>query len=373
MTTCTIITSQAFSLENFRGPLICDLVASGLKVYALAPDYNENTRHKVRLLGAEPVDYEMSRAGIGPLNDVFAFLKLIMLFRRIKPNISLAYFIKPVIYGTTAAWAVGVPQRIALIEGLGYVYTDSSEKPTWHRKLLKAVVSTLYKFALSKANQVVFLNGDDRSEFVSNGLVATEKAEILGGIGVDLNDWQQMPIQISPITFLLAARLLREKGVVEFANAARLVKKLEPRVKFVLLGGLDSNPGALTQTEVQAWVTEGLLDWPGHVDVKPWLAQASAFVLPSYREGLPRSTQEAMASGRAIITTDVPGCRDTVQNGVNGYLVPVRNEQALADAMLHFVHNPHLFKSMGSESRALAEKNFDVYKINKRLIKIMGI
>jgi glycosyltransferase involved in cell wall biosynthesis len=373
MTTCTIITSQAFSLHNFRGPLISDLVASGVKVYALAPDYSDDSRNKVRFLGAEPVDYEMSRAGISPFRDALAFFKLIILFLRIRPDISLAYFIKPVIYGTTAAWIAGIPRRIAMIEGLGYVYTDTNAKLVWHRKLLKAIVSRLYKFALNKAKYVVFLNGDDQTEFVSKGLVAKEKAVLLGGIGVDLKEWPQMPVHISPITFLLVARLLREKGIVEFANAARVLKKLEPGVRFVLLGGLDSNPGALTESEVQGWVTEGLLDWPGHVDVKPWLAQASAFVLPSYREGLPRSTQEAMASGRAIITTDSPGCRDTVQNGVNGYLVPVRNVNALANAMLHFVHNPYLFKSMGNKSRVLAEENFDVYKINKRLIKIMGI
>ena len=181
-----------------------------------------------------------------------------------------------------------------------------------------------------------------------------------------------MPVPAQPVTFLLAARLLREKGIVEYAHAARQVKQLHPEVRFVLLGGLDPNPGGLREAEISAWVTEGILEWPGHVAVKPWLAKTSVCVLPSYREGLPRSTQEAMAMGRPVITTDAPGCRDTVQEGVNGYLVPVRDVAALAQAMLRFVNNPSLIEPMGHASRRMAEANFDVRQINARLIKILG-
>ena len=178
---------------------------------------------------------------------------------------------------------------------------------------------------------------------------------------------------MQPVTFLLAARLLREKGIVEYAEAARLVKARHSEVRFVLLGGLDPNPGGLSQAEVQAWAAEGLLEWPGHVAVKPWLTKTSVFVLPSYREGVPRSTQEAMAMGRPVITTDAPGCRETVDEGVNGFLVPVRDVPALADAMLRFVQNPSLIESMGRESRRLAEMHFDVRKINAQLLKILEV
>lgn len=359
---------------NFRGPLIRDLVAAGVKVHALAPDYDDELRQKIQDLGAYPVDFQLTRTGMNPVRDGIDMLQLAALLRRLRPNVTLGYFIKPVIYGTLAAWLAGVPRRVAMIEGLGYVFTVSSDRQSWRRRLLKNIVSSLYRFSLGRAHQVIFLNKDDLAEFIAARLVHEDKAVNLGGIGVDLSDWPVAPAHVRPITFLLAARLLREKGIVEYAGAARLVKARHPEVRFVLLGGLDPNPGGLSHAEVQAWVTEGLLEWPGHVAVKPWLTQTSVYVLPSYyREGLPRSTQEAMAMGRPVITTDAPGCRETVEEGVNGFLVPIRNVPALAEAMLRFVQNPGLIESMGRESRRLAEAHFDVRKINARLLKILEV
>ena len=170
---------------------------------------------------------------------------------------------------------------------------------------------------------------------------------------------------------MLIARLLREKGVLEFAEAARLVKQSYPQVRFVLLGDVDPNPGSLPCQLVQGWAQDGVLEWPGHVPVAPWLAQASVYVLPSYREGVPMSTQEAMAMGRAVITTDVPGCRETVVEGINGFLVPVRNAPALADAMRKFIAQPELIAQMGRESRRLAQERFDVREVNRRLIELI--
>lgn len=368
---CAIVSSQAFSMVNFRGPLICDLISAGTKVYAFAPDYDEELRGRILGLGAIPVEFHLSRTGMNPVRDGIDMLRLAFLLHRLQPDVTLGYFIKPVIYGTLAAWLAGVPRRVAMIEGLGYVFTASSDRQPWQRKLLKNLVSLLYRFSLARAHKVIFLNKDDLAEFVAARLVYEEKAVNLGGIGVDLSDWPVVPTHTQPITFLLVARLLREKGVVEYAEAARLVKALHPEVRFVLLGGLDPNPGGLGQAEVNAWAAEGLLEWPGHVAVKPWLTKTSVFVLPSYREGVPRSTQEAMAMGRPVITTDAPGCRETVDEGVNGFLVPVRDVPALADAMLRFVQNPSLIESMGRESRRLAEMHFDVRKINAQLLKIL--
>jgi len=372
MTACAIITSQAFSLHNFRGPLIKELISRGVTVYALAPDYDDETRAKVTALGAISVDYQMSRTGMNPWQDGRAIIGLTMLLRRLQPDVTLGYFIKPVIYGTLAAWLAGVPRRVAMIEGLGYVFTTSRFSIKWPRRLLKALVSKLYKFSLSKAHQVIVLNRDDVAELVGARIVNENKVVNLGGIGVDLAEWPLAPTPAEPVTFLLAARLLREKGIVEYASAARQVKRQHPEVRFLLLGALDPNPGGLHEYEIQHWVTEGLLEWPGHVAVKSWLAQASVYVLPSYREGLPRSTQEAMALGRPVITTDAPGCRDTVQEGVNGYLVPTRDITALATAMLRFVKDPSLIETMGHESRRMAEENFDVHKINARLMRLLG-
>jgi len=373
MKTIAIISIQAFSLVNFRGPLIQALVDSGTKVYALASDYDDALRQQIKALGAEPLDYEFYRTGMNPLRDGVDMIKLALVLRCLQPDVTLSYFIKPVIFGTLAAWLARVPHRVAMIEGLGYVFTDNGE--VWSRKrcLLRASVSWLYRLALSRAHRVIFLNKDDIAEFINADLVDEAKVSCLGGIGIDLKEWSATPSCIEPITFLLAARLLREKGIVQYADAARLVKAQYPAVRFVLLGGLDPNPGGFQQAEVQVWVDEGLLEWPGHVPVKSWLEQTSVYVLPSYREGVPRSTQEAMAMGRAVITTDVPGCRETVDDGVNGFLVPVRDVSALAAAMLRFIEAPELIETMGQESRRLAEERFDVHMINAKLLEVLGV
>jgi glycosyltransferase involved in cell wall biosynthesis len=179
---------------------------------------------------------------------------------------------------------------------------------------------------------------------------------------------------MKPVTFMLAARMLREKGIVEYAKAARIIKQKHPDTRFILLGSLDTNPGGLSHAEIDGWVAEGILDWPGHVhDVQDWLAQTSVYVLPSYREGVPRSTQEAMAMARPIITTDAPGCRETVVDGTNGFLVPVRNADALAKAMERFILQPDLIEKMGQASRSMAEERFDVRKINQVILRVMDI
>lgn len=371
---CAIVSNQAFSIINFRGPLVRELVAAGVRVYALAPDYDDELRQSVKALGAVPVDFRLSRTGMNPLCDGLDTLRLAYLLRRLRPDVTLGYFAKPVIYGTLAAWVARVPRRIAMIEGLGYVFTTSGVVLSWKRKLVRSTVSWLYRIALARAHRVIFLNRDDIAEFVQGNLVDEEKTDLLAGIGVDLGEWAIAPTVDYPVTFLLAARLLREKGIFEYAAAAKEVRAKHPSTRFILLGGLDPNPGGLSKSEVQVLVREGILEWPGHVAVKPWLAQTSVFVLPSYyREGLPRSTQEAMAMGRPVITTDSPGCRDTVVDGVNGYLVPVRDSRALAEAMLRFVENPALVKIMGLASREMAEELYDVRKIDIRLIDILGI
>ena len=374
MKTIAIISNQAFSLVNFRGPLIQALIAVGVRVYALAPDYDDKIRSQVLMLGAEPVDYALTRTGMNPLCDAFNMLQLARRLRCLKPDVTLGYFVKPVIFGTLAAWLARVPHRVAMIEGLGYVFTDNGEVWSRKRRVLRAGVSWLYRLGLSRANKVIFLNKDDVAEFVSNGLVDKTKVNCLGGIGVDLTEWPCSAPCTQPVTFLLAARLLREKGIVQYADAARIIKAKYSAVRFILLGAVDSNPGGLAKSEVAAWVDEGLLEWHGHVPVQPWLKQTSVYVLPSYyREGVPRSTQEAMAMGRAVITTDVPGCRETVNDGVNGYLVPVRDSVALAKAMTRFIDAPELLEHMGLKSRELAEEKFDVHKINDKMLEIMKV
>ena len=368
-----LITSQAFSLSNFRGPLIAALTALGVEVFAIAPDFDEQTRASVRSLGAVPVDCALSRTGMNPLSDVVSVLRLAILLRRLKIDASLAYFIKPVIFGNLAAFFARVPKRFCMIEGMGYVFTPPTGRQPAKRKALRALVSLLYKWSLKRADAVFLLNDDDIDEMVRRGLVQPAQVVKLNGIGVDLADWLPAIAVNEPLTFLLAARLLREKGILEYAEAARIVKSKYPNTRFILLGGVDPNPGSLNTHEVSQWVNDGLLEWPGHVPVQPWLAQTSVYVLPSYREGVPRSTQEAMAMGRAVITTDAPGCRETVVEGQNGFLVPVRDAAALANAMMRFIKQPELIETMGKASRALAVERFDVHKVNAVILATMGI
>ena len=371
MNKIAIISTQAFSLINFRGELIKELVSSGTQVYTIAPDYTNEIKQQIRLLGAEPIEYNFSRNNINPIQDSVCMLQLIALLKRLSPDVVLSYFIKPAIYGTLAAWLARIPNRVALITGLGYVFIQNGSKMPLKKKMLNIAVSLLYKIALSKATRVIFQNSNDRTEFINRNFVKKEKAIIIGGTGVNLNYWQYIPPIIKPITFILVARLLREKGIIQYAEAAKLVKSKYPNVRFLLLGDVDSNPGSLQKNEVQAWVNEGILEWPGHVQVMPWLIQSSVFVLPSFREGVPRSTQEAMAIGRAVITTDAPGCRETVVDGVNGFLVPVGDIISLYNAMLKFIDNPTLIIHMGKESRRLAEERFDVRLINKEFLNIL--
>ena len=367
-----IITTQAFSLINFRGVLVEDLLKLGIDVYAFAPDYTNSLSNKIRKMGGYPINYDMNRTTINPILDFLHTVKLTLLIRKYKPDVCFCYFIKPVIFGSIASWLAGTPRIISMIEGLGYTFTDdATQRSLWRKSLLKTIVKYLYGFSLARCNRVIFLNSDDLYEFVDESLVEKDSAIKLGGIGVDLDYWCYQEEFPEELTFLMAARILKEKGVVEFSEAAKCVKKEFPNIKFVLIGEIDSNPGALTRDEVSRWVHAGILEWPGYVDMKLWLKKASVFVLPSYREGVPRSTQEAMAMGRPVITTEVPGCRDTVADGVNGFLVPPRNVNALVSAMLHFQGKPALLKKFGRESRRMAETRYDVKKINKQIIKIM--
>lgn len=366
-----IITSHAPSLVNFRLYLIIRLRALEYEVLTLAPNFDERTRSALQDLGATPVDCPMVRAGMNPLRDAVNTLHMFRLLRSLKPDISLGYFIKPVIFGSLAAKISGVPRRFAMVEGLGFVFTPTADAMPFKRRMLKQLVLKLYKLGISCAHRVIFLNPDDRDELIAEGVLAKEKSFLLGGIGLDLEKWPLTSPVTNPVTFLLVARLLREKGIEQYAAAARIVKAKYPAVRFVLLGGLDENPGAITVADVEVWVKEGILEWHGHVPVRPWLEKTSVFVLPSYREGVPMSTQEAMAMGRPVITTDVPGCRETVVDGVNGFLVPVRNPQALAEKMCLFIEKPELIAQMGSESRRLAEERFDVHKVNEKLIGLL--
>lgn len=372
--TIVLISSAAMALVLFRSEFMRGLADRGFRVVALAPDYDPSTRERVRGFGAEPMDMSLDRTGQSPLRDMGDLARLVSLLRRLSPDAVFGYFIKPVIYGSLAAWLAGVPRRYGMIAGLGYIFTPDGLRESWKRKAVRTAVKRLYKFSLTLCERAFFLNADDRRQFLSHELVEEEKTILIPGEGLDLDHYTPAPPVTSPLRFLLIARLLREKGIIEYVEAARIVRERHPEVEFHLLGGWDPNPGGLDLALVEGWVREGVLSWtPELKDVRPAIAASSVFVLPSYREGKPRSTQEAMAMARPIITTDVPGCRDTVVDGVNGFMVPVRDVPALVEAMMRFVDDPGLIPAMGAESRRIAERDFDVRNVNAMIFAALDL
>jgi len=362
--------TTAACVLGFRADLIKTLVGKGNQVFAFALDFDDDTRAKVRALGALPVDYVFSRTGLNPLGDIINTYKLVKLLKVISPDIVFSYFSKPVIFGTLAAVMAGVKRRIGMLEGLGYVFTERPEGVALKGRLLKFIQVFLYRVSFPFLERLIFLNKDDPVDLVEKYKIKVSKVSVLGGIGLNLSNYPYTVPPVEPISFIFVGRLLAEKGVNEFIQAARLVKRKSPSTRFVMLGGLDeSNPGGLTSNGVRALISEGLVDHRGHVDdVAGWLASSSVFVLPSYREGVPRSTQEAMAIGRPVITTDVPGCRETVIDGLNGFIVPPWSAQALAEKMIHFINNPTQIEAMGLQGFKIAQKNFDVRLVNERLM-----
>jgi len=365
------------SVLGFRADLIKRLIADGHEVLVFCIDFNDTNRKIISQWGAIPVDYSLARTSINPLRDLYNTWILARTLRKLQPDIVFSYFVKPVIFGTLAAALAGVKQRIGMLEGLGYVFTDFPNGISIKQNMLRMAQLALYRCSFPFLHRLIFLNHDDPVDLISKYNLKVKKVSILGGIGVNLNEYiyTSAPAK-SPPSFIFVGRLLAEKGIYEYIAAAKKIKTIYPKVSFIVLGGLDEkNPGGLSRSELQGLVATNIVEYPGHVDnVKDWLANASVFVLPSYyREGVPRSIQEAMAIGRAIITTDMPGCRDTVIEGVNGFLVPRWDVDALVDRMLRFINKPTLVQSMGQESYRIAQDRFNVENVNKRLISLLGI
>ena len=372
-----IVGTIASSIYTFRKDLITSLITADHEVYTFISEYKNDEILKIKALGAIPITYELNRGGINPLADAKATYALSKKIEDINPDLVFSYFSKPVIFGTLAAKLAKVPRVIGMLEGLGYTFTEQPEGLSKKAQLIKSIQVLLYKIALPQLDNIIFLNPDDPKDLLEAYHIKVKKLDVLGGIGLDLDEYNYQPIETidSPISFLFIGRMLKEKGIHDFIAAAKIVKQIYPEVQFTVLGAIDSaNPGALQQSELDRLVSLNIINYPGQVDnVQKWIADSHVFVLPSYREGVPRSTQEAMAIGRAVITTDVPGCRETAVDGINGFLVEKWNPQALAEKMIYFIEHPEEIKKMGYESYKIAQDKFDADKVNKRLINMLGL
>jgi glycosyltransferase involved in cell wall biosynthesis len=365
-----LVGSHAPSLISFRGPLIAAMVECGHSLIAAAPAIDETTAGALRELGAQPREIPLSNASLNPLELLRSVRAVRALIREERPDVLIAYTIKPVIAAALAGHAEGVETIVALITGAGYAFTGGREIK---RTVSRAAASLLYRIALKRTHVIVFQNPDDERLFRELGLVPRgRQTRLVNGSGVDLDYYSPVPIP-NRTAFLMIARLLKDKGIREFAQAARRLKAAHPEVPITLAGDLDPSPDSLSRRELEE-LTDCGIDYLGHVgDVRPAIAACSVYVLPSYREGTPRSVLEAMAMGRAIITADAPGCRETVREGENGVLVQPRDAQSLFDAMMRFVREPALAQTMGTESRRLAEAKYDVHRVNADLLRYAGL
>ena len=370
-----LIGTTGTSFYGFRADLIRELVNQKYEVFAFTSEYTEQCLLKIKNMGATPVCYELSRGGLNPFADIQSLLQLKKLLKNIQPDLVFSYFTKPVIYGSLAAKIAKVPIIIGMLEGLGYTFTEQPEGQTLKTKVIRNIQVLLYKLAFPCLDKMIFLNPDDHHDLMNLYGLNVPEVHVLGGIGLNLSEYSYTAVKSDSVKFLFIGRLLKEKGIFELINAIRKVKAKYSGAHFTILGAIDhQNMGALKQEELDQLVAENLFEYTGYVtNVKDWIIDSSVFVLPSYREGVPRSTQEAMAIGRPVITTDVPGCRETVLEGVNGFLVPKWNAEALAEKMCYFIENPEQVNIMGLESYKIAQEKFDAEKVNSKLIEIMGL
>lgn len=371
MSKIMLIGSLAESLVAFRGQLLEEMVRSGHEVVACAPEGSDALRTNLEKIGVRYQSLPLQRTGLNPLNDLYSLWYLTRMFQSYRPDVVLSYTIKPIVYGSIGANLARVKTISSMITGSGSVF--SSE--TLSQRLFSRLARSLYRLGLSSNRVVFFQNPDDLRMFIERCIVKeTNHPTLINGSGVDLDFYTPAPFP-DTVTFLLIARLLRAKGIGYYAEAAKRLKARYPQAKFVLVGWMDHSSRGMPGTEVDHWVREGWIDYLGPLDdVRPVIAAASVYVLPSfYGEGVPRSILEAMAMGRPIITTDAPGCRETVQSGKNGYLVPLHDSVKLAEAMEHFLINPASIPVMGAASRQLAEEKFDVRAVNRTIMQSLGL
>lgn len=354
-----VVNSPEFFLSH-RLPIAVAAREAGYQVHIASADGLGVLR--IRQLGFEHHVIDIARSGQNPLKELLSIVRLFRIFQKIRPKIVHLITIKPVLYGGLAARLAGVDGVVAAVSGLGTVFLSQSGLAG----LRKTFISFLYRQAFrQKKLAVIFQNPDDRQVLLDIGALSLEQSRLIRGSGVDLLDYPCLPEPAGTPVVVMAARLLRDKGVYEYVEAARVLRQRGIDACFRLIGAPDpGNPSSIGQSQLDAWAAEGIVELLGYrSDIAQQYAAATIVCLPSYREGLPKSLVEAAACGRAVVTTDVPGCRDAIELDVSGLLVPVKDAEALADALQRLIESPVLRQSMGAAGRALAEREFAIEKI----------
>jgi len=364
-----IIGALPSSLVNFRGEFIKEMVAQGHTIIALASNASEDDVLTIESLGVTYLNYPVERNSINPLFDIKTLYYLYKIFKKERPDKVIAYTIKPVVWGGLAARFSGVPSFYALVTGLGFAF----QKGSFLKCFLMLAVKVLYRAALKHSECIIFQNKDNKQVFIENNLVESNCCYLVNGSGVDLSCFEKVELT-DENSFLLIARLLGDKGIREYVQAAKIVRIKYPDAIFNIVGPVDPSPDGISIEEVNTWHDDGAITYHGGTDdVRPYIEQSNIFVLPSYHEGMPRTVLEAMAMGRPILTTNVPGCKETVVEGGNGWLVEKGNTVQLAETIIWFIENHAEWQKMGDISHVIATEKFDVHKVNIELLKIIGL
>ena len=351
-------------LLRFRTELISALETKGVEIVAITP--HDETTPQLAKLGVKWREWHLDGQSISPVSDLKSIRNLHQILKDERPDAVLNFTIKPVLYGSLVARWLKVPRVVSMITGMGSVFLPGGIK----KRALLTIVKTMYRAAMRKNDAVLFQNDEDMRYFLFNNFVDTEVCHRINGSGVNLEKFNGDMTKVQRGSFLLISRMIKEKGIFEFVEAARQVKRIYPNACFTLLGPIDNNPGAITRQEIAAWEAEGTIEYVGHqTDVRPFLDKAEVYVLPTYYlEGVPRTLLEALAMGKPIITSDWRGCRETVIPDVNGFLVPPADARALTRMMLRFLEKRDLSSRMGAASRQLAVNKFDVHQVNAKVI-----
>jgi glycosyltransferase involved in cell wall biosynthesis len=326
-------------------------------VFAIAP--KDHYVQYLKKLHVKHINVDMHRSGLNPLQDFTLLLKFITIYGKYKPDIIQHFTVKPVVYGTLAARICRIKCIFNMIPGLGYVFTGTSFK----KNLLQMTVRLMYRISMTLSRHVFFQNQEDRGYFTARKIASIEQTSVVPGTGVDLVKFRpRRRKKKRGITFIVSARMLWDKGIREYVEAAKILKAKYNNINFWLLGPIDDqNPKSISKEQLEDWNAMGYIDYFGMTDnIRQYLSKADIIVLPSYyKEGIPLSLLEGAAMGMPIITTDSTGCREVVENGKNGFLVPVKNVETLAAAMEKFIKKPVLTSRMGRESRKIASQRFD--------------
>ena len=363
-----IISPQTKNIINFRLDLMKDIIKKGYEVVAIIPE--DESREVFKKNNIKTRILEMDKNSTSITKNISYYKELKKIIKEEKPDKVFSYTIKPVIFGSIAAHKAGVKDIYSLVCGLGYVYSEDDAK----HKVLQAICDKAYKYALRFNKKVIFQNQDDIDDFIKRKNIKKDKCELVNGSGVNLEKFKRNKLP-KEISFLMVSRILKGKGVMEYFEAAKIVKEKHPEAKFTYVGQLDEGQSAIKYEDLKPYIDNKIVEYvPYTTHVEKYYEKCSIFVLPSYyREGIPRTLIEATATGRPIVTTDTPGCRETITNKKNGLLVEPRSVNDLAEKMEWLIKNKQKLQRMGDESYKKCKKRFTIERINEDMMKIMGI